>query len=243
MKTSVLTGGKRIRSVNKIKYITLFIIFFPLIGHAAISVGTTTDFTGSSYDSINDRDGWGYGQGRYFQTSSQYDDVEENGIEINGSKAIVLNSSSNWTGDWSGISSLVAVVSHIDSDYVNYDMRIAYSSNGSKSGPWAVTGNSSTKTLAIGEKSKTLLFDLADLELHQGDGTATVNSIVSNVAQVRIFYNSSFTHIGTNTLMGGEGEIVGGEWVLHSVTAVPEPSTFALLSGFVALMLVIRRRR
>ena len=226
------------------KYITLFIIFCPLIGHAAISVGTTTDFTGSSYDEINDRDGWGHGNGRYFQTSPQYDDVDERGILISNSKAVVQNTSSNWIGDWSGITSLEVVVSHIDSDYEDYDMRIAFSSsNRDKSGPWAVTGNSSTKTLAIGEKSKTLRFDLADLELHQGDGSATVNSIVSNVGQVRIFYNSSFTHIGSSSLTGGEGEIVGGEWVLHNVTAVPEPSIYAFLSGFVALMLVIRRRR
>ena len=210
-----------------------------LPAYAAISVGTNTDFTVTDYHVDNDRDGWSAEDGQSYSISLRsYPTLVQTGIVISNNEAVVLNESANWTGDWSGISSLQVVASHGDSDYIDYAMRIALSSTGNDADPWAVTGNSATLTLAKNSQDQTLTFDLSELEIWQGDGSATPETILGNVAQVRLYYNSVFTHAG-QTVSAGDG----GQWVLHSVTAVPEPRTFALLLGTAALLTVSLRRR
>lgn len=188
----------------------------------AISVGQTSDFDRGNPD------GWRYGSGQWLIADGQL--RVDTGAEGTPGKAVTINQSDNWTGDWvaAGVIGVTVLAENTGTERVW--LRMAFSDTGTLSGPWAVTDDSNWLVLDGGESaSHTFLLD--QLTLQQDDGTS-IEDLLSGVSQVRIFNQQQINFRGQ-----------AGAFALDEITTVPVPAAAWLFaSAFGALGWVGRRK-
>lgn len=161
--------------------------------------------TGSGVDDFEDGStmGWRFGMSLSDNPRNVADGgpdgAEDNYLEVSasggsgaGSRSAILNRS-QWTGDWTaaGIDRISAYVLHVDRTSP-LNMRIAVSNATGQSGTWFVS--QSAQQVSNSEGWVLLNFNLSDLT--RGTGTASLDQVLSSVAEFRFVNTSVVSHMG-----------------------------------------------
>jgi len=163
--------------------------------------------------------------------------LSSNGIGGPGSRFLAFNPGSDWTGDYvsAGVNAIQVEFNNIGGQ--NLDMRLALNGPGG----WFITAPVAVNT--GGGWQIPVLFPVTALDLtYVGGAPSDISATLSGVTQIQLSSAAAFPILG-----GGRprGDLISATAYVDNITAVPEPSTAALLGigGLVVFMSSRNRRR
>ena len=135
-----------------------------------------------------------------------------------GSRVGLFSRAMNWTGDYAGtgINAIEVDLRNIGISPQDQNLNLFFAVNGP--GGWFLTQPAAVDKFQGWGSHR---FDLTPGSLTAGPGSTDVDATLGNVSEIRVFHSSTGTsHRGTS---------VQGGLRIDNITAVPEPSTAALL--------------
>lgn len=185
----------------------------------------------SDFDS-GGKDGWQHPVPSGNQTSVQMESPSNNILLVTssggsgaGSRLVVPNSTSAWTGDYTAAGITGVRVDLVNNSGLTLSMRVGIEGAGGSPNRWV---SASPVTLSPSDRG-TFLFQLDSGSMTSAGGGDFL-SAMANVTQIRILHNA--------TAGDFKGAKVSGSFTADNITLVPEPSSAAmvLLAGAAALL-------
>ncbi|MEQ8209696.1 MAG: PEP-CTERM sorting domain-containing protein [Lacipirellulaceae bacterium] len=192
----------------------------------AIVKGELADFTGGN-------NGWRHGQGSWPLLSGGQDGPTDDFLSIQSqggggalSRMIALNTSPEWTGDFTA-----AGISTVNVDVLNengqaLDVRFSVDGGGGRFATNSISVPSSSEW-----QSLSFSFDPSNF---QSAGGGNIADTLSSVFEIRVLHNPSASWLGApiNATLG-----------VDNILAIPEPSSLAIFTLAGLSVTAVRRRR
>lgn len=227
-----MTGFKCVTDADMVKSKSaLFVIGLSALGGKALAatLSHSSDFEG------NIKDGWQHPVSSGNQTSIQMDGpfnsillVTSSGGSGPGSRLVVPNSTTPWTGDY-----IATGITAVEMDLVNNSgMMLSIRIGIEGGGPGNRWTSVNPVSLSPSDRG-TFRFELNSSSMAAAGGN-DFTAALTNVSQIRILHNPATGDF--------KGAAVSGSFTVDNITLVPEPSSATiLLLGSIGL--IIRRKR